>query len=195
MAGTPHSILPGHAHLKTSMESHRLLPLIAGFAISAALLWLGAERLRHGRAPATCAAAGAWSLVALLIAGCGLWWPGHFLEPGEASGGGLGGIPLVAAGLALALAGLAGATAMVTTRKTLPAFAGLALLTLGVAYAHSLFATPGLFRASAAIGSWGPAGAILVLATMLVGLGMEFKPSRKVRAARASSARRSAPCC
>ena len=99
--------------------------------------------------------------VALLLAGFGLWWPGHFLEPGEASGGGLG-IPVRRRGLALALAGLAGATAVATTRKTLPAFAGLALLTLRVAYAHSLFATPGLFRASAAIGSWGPAGAILV---------------------------------
>ena len=170
-----------HAHLKTSMESHRLLPFIAGFAISAALLWLGAERLRHGPRPqpAQQPAPGAGR-------------PAHRrLRPVVAG-------PLPRAGRAPAavsaasrwspppwrwrLAGLAGATAVVTTRKTLPAFAGLALLTLGVAYAHSLFATPGLFRASAAIGSWGPAGAILVLATMLVGLGLEFKPSRKVRA-------------
>jgi hypothetical protein len=121
------------------------------------------------------------SIVALLIVGCGLWWPGHFLEPGDASSGG---IPLIAAALALALAGLAGATAVVTTRKTLPAFAGLALLTLGVAYAHSLFATPGLFRASAAIGSWGPAGAILALAATLVGIALDFQPTRKVQGAR-----------
>jgi diguanylate cyclase len=164
------------------MESHRLLPFIAGFAISAALLWLGAGVFAMARQRAL-RSSRRLLIVALLIVGCGLWWPGHFLEPGEAPNGTLG-IPLVAAALALALAGLAGATAVVTTRKTLPAFAGLALLTLSVAYAHSLFATPGLFRASAAIGSWGPAGAILVLATALVGIAMEFKPSRKVHAAR-----------
>jgi hypothetical protein len=77
---------------------------------------------------------------------------------------------------------------VVTTRKTLPAFAGLALLTLGVAYAHSLFATPGLFRASAAFGSWGPAGAILVLAATLVGIGLDS--SRAARSGRAASRRR-----
>ena len=130
------------------MESHRLLPFIAGFVISAALLWLGAGVFAMARAR-NLRSSRRLALVALLIAGCGLWWPGHFLEPGEASGGGLGGIPLVAATLALTLAGFAGATAVVTTRKTLPACAGLSLLTLGVAYAHSLFATPGLFRASA----------------------------------------------
>ena len=165
------------------MESHRLLPFIAGFAISAALLWLGAGVFAMARMR-TLRNSRRLLVVALLIVGCGLWWPGHFLEPGETTNGRLGGIPLVAAALALALAGLAGATAVVTTRKTVPAFAGLALLTLGVAYAHSLFATPGLFRASAAIGSWGPAVAILVLATALVGIAMEFKPGRKVHAAR-----------
>jgi len=165
------------------MESHRLLPFVAGFALSAALLWLGAGVFAMARAR-NLRSSRRLALVALLIAGCGLWWPGHFLEPGEAAGGGLGGIPLVAAALALTLAGFAGATAVVTTRKTLPACAGLSLLTLGVAYAHSLFATPGLFRASAALGSWGPAWAILMLATALVGLGLELKPSRKVRAIR-----------
>ncbi|MGZ5893139.1 MAG: putative bifunctional diguanylate cyclase/phosphodiesterase [Caldimonas sp.] len=171
----------------TLLESPRLLPCIAGFLISAALLWLGAEvfaaaRTRPQRSGRRLLAA------AVAIVGSGLWWPGHFLEPGEAASGSLGGIPLVAAGLAVALAGLAGVTAVATTRKTLPAFAGFALLTLMVAYAHSLFATPGLFRASAAIGSWGPGFAILMLASALVSIGLEFKPSRKVRAARVSAA-------
>ena len=146
------------------------MPFIAGFVISAALLWLGAGVFAVARARAL-RSNRRLVLVALLIGGCGLWWPGHFLEPGEASAG-LGGIPLVAAALALALAGLAGATALVATRKTVPAFAGLSLLTLGFAYAHSLFATPGLFRASAAVGSWGPAGAIVLLTALLVGLGL-----------------------
>jgi len=165
------------------MESHRLLPFIAGFAISAALLWLGAGVFAMARARSL-RSNRRLMLVALLIGGCGLWWPGHFLEPGEVGIDPLGGIRLVAAALALALAGLAGATALVTTRKTFPAFAGLSLLTLGVAYAHSLFATPGLFRASAAIGSWGPAGAILLLSAALVGIALHVKPSRKARAGR-----------
>ena len=166
----------------TLMESSRLLPFIAGFVISAALLWLSSVVFGVARAR-TLGSSARLVLLALLIGGCGLWWPGHFLEPGEASTG-LGGIPLVAATLALALAGLAGATALVATRKTVPAFAGLSLLTLGFAYAHSLFATPGLFRASAAVGSWGPAGAIVVLAAVLVGLGLEVQPGRKLKVLR-----------
>jgi len=149
------------------------------------LLWLGAGVFSVARARSL-RSSRRLALVALLVVGCGLWWPGHFLEPGEAASG--GGIPLVAATLALALAGLAGATALVTTRKTLPAFAGLALLTLSAAYAHSLFATPGLFRASATFGSWGPAGAILGLAAALVGIGLQSKSSRKLRAARVLAA-------
>ena len=165
------------------MESHRLLPFIAGFAISTALLWLGAGVFATARARSL-RSSRRLALVALLIFGCGLWWPGHFLERSESVGGSLGGFPLFAAGLALALAGVAGATALVTTRKTLPAFAGMGLLTLAVAYAHSLFATPGLFRTSAAVGSWGPAFAILVLAAMLVSLGLESRPSGKTQATR-----------
>jgi len=177
MAGTPQPILPG-TPTSTLMESSRLLPLIAGFVISAALLWLGSGVFAVARARGL-RANRRLALVALVIGGCGLWWPGHFLEPGEASAG-LGGIPLVAATLALALAGLAGVTALVATRKTVPAFAGLSLLTLAFAYAHSLFATPGLFRASAAVGSWGPAGAIVILTALLVGLGLRGEPGRKL---------------
>ena len=140
MAGTPQPILPG-TPTSTLMESSRLLPLIAGFVISAALLWLGSGVFALARARSL-RANRRLALVALVIGGCGLWWPGHFLQPGEASAV-LGGIPLVAATLALALAGLAGTTALVATRKTVPAFAGLSLLTLAFAYAHSLFATPG----------------------------------------------------
>ena len=165
------------------LESHRLMPCLAGFAISASLLWLGAEMFAAARSR-TQRIGGRLLTAALVIMALGLWWPGHFLEPGEAASGSLAGIPIVAAALALALAALAGATAVAGTRKTLPAFAGLSVMTLVVAYAHSLFATPGLFRASAVIGTWGPGIAIMILASALVMIGLEFKPSRKVRAAR-----------
>jgi diguanylate cyclase (GGDEF)-like protein len=74
------------------------------------------------------------------------------------------------------------------TRKTLPAFAGLSLATLVVAYVHCVFVTPGLFRAAGAAGSWGPALAILMLSAAMFLAALEFKPSRKVRAARVAVA-------
>ena len=100
---------------------------------------------------------------AVLLGGFGLWWPGHFLAPLDA--GSVLGIPFLAGGLAWGLAGLALITAVAATRKTLPAFAGLAVITLLVAYAHSVFATPGLFRATVVFGAWGPGIAVFVLAT------------------------------
>ncbi|MEO8923144.1 MAG: EAL domain-containing protein, partial [Caldimonas sp.] len=165
------------------LDSQRLLPCLAGFLISVGLLWLGSEvfasaRLRGARVGRLLKAS------AIVLGGCGLWWPGHFLEPAETAGGALAGIPLVAGLLALFLAGLAGATATAASRKTLPAFTGLAMLTLVVAYGHSVFATPGLFRAAGAAGTWGPGVAVLVLATALVGISLELKASRKAKVAR-----------
>jgi diguanylate cyclase (GGDEF)-like protein len=169
------------------LDSQRLLPCLAGFLISVALLWLGSEVFAVARARGP-RVGRLLRVSAIVLGGCGLWWPGHFLEPAESAGGTLAGIPLVAGLLALALAGLAGITATATTRKTLPAFTGLAMLTLIVAYAHSVFATPGLFRAAGAAGAWGPGLAVLILATALVAISLEFKPSRKAKAARAAGA-------
>ncbi|HZV92827.1 MAG TPA: EAL domain-containing protein, partial [Caldimonas sp.] len=169
------------------LDSQRLLPALAGFVISAALLWAGAEMLGlargHGARPGRLLRA-----AGIALAGCGLWWPGHFLEPAEHAGGAFAGIAFVAGLLALALAALAGATAAAATRKTLPAFIGLAMLTLVVAYGHSVFATPGLFRAAGAAGTWGPGIAVMVLATALVAVVLDFKQGRTARAARIGAA-------
>jgi len=160
--------------------SHGLLPSVVGFAISAVLLLLGSEvfaagRLRErGRRLKACA---------LLLGGCGLWFPGHFLAPLE-SGGGL----LLTSALALMLAGVAMLTAVAATRRTLPAFAALTVVTILVAYGHSVFATPGLFRAMLVLGAWGTPLSVFFLATTLVGLGLEFKPSRKLTAMRIGAA-------
>jgi diguanylate cyclase (GGDEF)-like protein len=170
----------------TFLDSHRLLPCIAAFAISAALLWLGAEVFASARQRARLLS---WRLkaCAVLLMGCGLWWPGHFLVTIDTSGGFFS-IPAVAIGLALTLAGLAAASAVAATRKTLPAFAGFAALTLLVAYGHSHLATPGLFRLTMAVGSWGPGGGVFLLATALVAMALEFKPSHKAFAARGTAA-------
>ena len=184
MAGTPHPILPGTPTSEPSWKATGCCP--SSPDSRSARPCCGSEPTSSPwRAPATCAAAGDWA-----ASPCS--------SPAAACGGRATSSSPARRPAAVSAASrwsrpawrwrwpaLAAATAVAATRKTLPAFAGLALLTLLVAYAHSLFATPGLFRASAALGSWGPAGAILVLATMLVGLGLEFKPSRKVRIARA----------
>ncbi len=165
------------------LDSHRLLIGLAGFSISAGLLWLAAEfyaraRLRS-RAPARPLKA-----CAILLGGFGLWWPGRFLAPLDTASSGAVSMAFVAGALAWMLAGVAAATATAATRKTMPAFAGLSVVTLLVAYAHSVFATPGLFRAAQAMGSWGSTVAVFFFATVLVGLGLEFKPSKKLRTAR-----------
>ena len=116
------------------LDSQRLLPGVAGFAISAFLLWLGSEVFAAARQRAESAQGCRLKACALLLAGLGLWWPGHFLAPLDAAGGGALGIPFVAGALAWVLAGLAIVTAVAATRKTLPAFAGLAVVTLLVAY-------------------------------------------------------------
>ena len=98
------------------------------------------------------------------------------------------GVPYLAGALAWLLAALALVTSVAATRKTVPAFAVLAVATLLVAYAHSVFATPGLFRATVVLGAWGPGIAVFFLATMLVGLGVEFKAGKKLTAMRISGA-------
>jgi diguanylate cyclase (GGDEF)-like protein len=167
------------------LESHRLLPCVVGLAISAALLWLASEIFAVSRTRMRPTAL-RLKACAVLLGGFGLWWPGHFLAPLD--DGSVLGIPFLAGGLAWGLAALALITAVAATRKTVPAFAGLAVITLLVAYAHSVFATPGLFRATVVFGAWGPGIAVFVLATLLVVLGVEFKPSKKLRATRIGSA-------
>jgi diguanylate cyclase (GGDEF)-like protein len=169
------------------LDSQRLLPGVAGFAISAFLLWLGSEIFAVARQRARPAGL-RLKACALLLGGFGLWWPGHFLAPLDAAGGGTLAIPFVAGVLAWVLAGLAILTAVAATRKTVPAFAGFAVVTLLVAYAHSVFATPGLFRATMAFGAWGPGLAVFVLATTLVGLALEFRASGKLRVLRIAGA-------
>ena len=168
-------------------DSQRLLPCLAGFAMSAALLWLGSEVFATARSRSL-ALARRLKVCAILLAGCGLWFPGHFLEPLDAAGTGFFGIAFVAGGLAIALAAIAAATAAAATRKTLPAFAGLTLLTLLAAYGHSLFATPGLFHAALPAGAWGPGIAVCLLAMSLIVITVEFKPSRKAQATRLAGA-------
>ena len=192
------SVLPRGDHTRTPsgtsepvfmdlFDSQRLLPGFAGFAISALLLWLGSQTLCAARSRAR-PLSHRLKACGVLLTGAGVWWPGHFLATTAPSHGWLPGIALIAAALAVTLAAIAAVTAMAASRKTIPAFGGLTLVTLTVGYAHSLFATPGLFRASLAAGPWGPGLAIFGLSSALVVIALEFKPSPKARAARIASA-------
>ncbi|MBV9890457.1 MAG: EAL domain-containing protein [Rhizobacter sp.] len=167
-------------------DSHGLLPSVLGFAISTALLWIGAEVFAAARSRTRGAM---WRLqaCAVVLAGFGLWWPGHFAAVPDGAGFTLLGLS-VAGVLAWTLAGAAFLTAVAATRRTVPAFASLAVATLLLAYGHSVFATPALFRAVAALGPWGPGLAVFVLATTVVALGLEFKASKKVAAIRIGAA-------
>jgi diguanylate cyclase (GGDEF)-like protein len=171
----------------TLLDSHRLLPGVAALAIGTALLWLGADVFAAARQRARFLSMRLRACAVFLI-GCGLWWPAHFLAAVDTSAAAFSSTPVAVMAFALVLAGVASACAVAATRKTLPAFAGLATLTLLVAYGHSVLATPGLFRLTMAAGSWGPALAIFLLATALVGITLEFAPSRKALIARGAFA-------
>jgi len=167
-------------------ESHGLLPSVVGFAISAALLWIGSEVFAAARTRAA-SAMRRLQACALVLAGCGVWWPGHFAGVPDEAGFTLLGLS-VGAVLAWTLAAVAFLTAVAASRRTLPAFAALAVATLLLAYGHSVFATPALFRAVGALGPWGPPLSVFVLATTLVGLGLEFRPSKKLVVTRIGAA-------
>ena len=168
-------------------ESDRLLPALAAFAIGAALVWLGAGLLSAARRR-TAASRHRLLGATVMVTGCGLWWPGHFFDPGQVPGGGVSGIPLAAGLLALALGSAVVATAECLTRRLWAAAAGFAVGTLLVAYGHAMFATPGLFRAALAAGAWGPALAVAALPLALVAGAFEWKPSRRCTWLRAGTA-------
>jgi diguanylate cyclase (GGDEF)-like protein len=161
-------------------ESDRLLPALVAFGIGAALVWLAAELLGATRRQ-TGGERQRMRAATVMVLGCGLWWPGHFFDPGALPGGAIGGIPLAAGLLALALAAAIVATGECLTRRQWPAAAGLAVGTLFLAYGHGMFATPGLFRAAMAGGASGPAVAVLLLVTCLVAAAVEWtRPAVRV---------------
>src|SRR4029450_10392168 len=103
-------------------DSHGLMPWVVGFAISAILLWLGSELFAAARSRSR----GSLRLraCAVLLTGFGLGGAGHFLARLDVASDSM--LPSLAGSLAWALAGLAFWTAVAATRRTLPAFAGMA---------------------------------------------------------------------
>ena len=166
-------------------ESHLLLPCVVGLAISAVLLWLASEIFAVARTRMRPTAL-RLKACAVLLGEFGLWWPGHFLAPLDA--GSVLGIPFLAGGLAWGAGRARLITAVAATRKTVPAFAGLAVITLLVAYAHSVFATPGALPRDGRARRLGPGHRRVRPCHAPGRLSLEFKPSKKLRVARIGSA-------
>jgi diguanylate cyclase (GGDEF)-like protein len=159
----------------------------AGCVISAALFWLGPElasaaRARSGRI--------AWGLraCAVALAACGVWWPGHLGTVADAAATGGGAAALLAWAVALAFSVLAAVTAAAVARKTIAAGLALGVVTILVAYAHAMVATPALLRTLSLAGPWAPGAGAILIAALLVGVQVEARAERKPRALRAVGA-------
>ena len=133
---------------------------------------------------------------AVLLSGFGLWWPGHFLAPLDAAQR-----PRHAP-FARRRARLGPGRARVLSppsrrrARRSPAFAGLAVGHAAGRLRRTRCSRPRACSARpCAFGAWGPGIAVFVLATTLVGLGLEFKPSRKLRALRIGGAPALRHCC
>ena len=180
MGGTLATMRDEWASVMDLVDSPRLLPALAGFVSSASLLWLGAEfharSRQRSRASALPLKAGA-----IFLVGLGVWWPGRFVAPLDPSSFGM---VILAGALAWLLAGFALATANSATRKTLRSLAVFSVVTVLAGYAHTVFATPGLFRAAQALGNWGSALAVVSLPIALVSLGIESNSTKQLRTTR-----------
>ena len=157
------------------METIDPLLILAAFGVTSALLWLGAELagLALARPLPLSVALG---VAALMLAACGLWWPGHLLPVDVASAASKGPASLTAWLPALLLAACAGATGtLIRSRSKLWVIAGV-LLTLMAAYGHAMLEAPGVFRLSHTAGVFGAGAVLLTLCAALVAAQLPLPP-------------------
>ena len=143
------------------------------FGLAAGLLWLATETaaLAAGR-PRPVAVA--LTSVAVLLAACGLWWPGHLLPADAARGT----TTLLNALPALLLAVCAGATGTFASgRRQFLVLVGVVFM-LMAAYGHAMLAAPGLFRLARTAGGLGAGAALVVLCAALVAAQLRYGNAR-----------------
>ena len=160
---------------------------IAGFAISAVLLWLGPE---IGAAAGSRSSYLAWGLkaCAVALAATGIWWPGYVASTGKPLSANFGEMAVLAWLVALALAMLVALTAAVATRKTLAFFVALSVGCVLTTYGHSMAVNPGIFRMVPSLGRWAPAVTSITLAAALTWLHVQAKRDGRARWSRAGAA-------
>ena len=152
-----------------------LEPIIiaVSFGMASCLLWLGAA-VAHLATTRPIPVSMALTLVAALLATCGLWWPGHALTADTT----LGSSDLLNMLPALLLVLCAGATgALAREGKKVWVLFGL-LAVLLAAYFHAMLAAPGWFRLARTAGGVGAGAAFITLCASLVGAQLRYGTSR-----------------
>ncbi|CAN5285794.1 EAL domain-containing protein [soil metagenome] len=141
------------------MDSWQPISILAGLFVASALLWLASETAAacDGQ-PAPQANAGRF--VAVLLAGCGLWWPGHVMHA-PAAGAALDALWAWLPALALAAAAIVTGRVARGEKKLLAI--PLLLATLLLANVHAMLATPGIFKLSHSAGVFGAGAALFAL--------------------------------
>ena len=147
--------------------------IAVSFCLASGLLWLGAEMATLASTRPMPVSV-ALTVVAALLAACGLWWPGHAL-PAE----GLRSTnDLLNALAALLLAVCAGATgARANGSNKVWGLVGVVFM-LMAAYGHAMLAAPGLFRLARTAGDVGAGAALITLCAALVGAQLRYGMAR-----------------
>ena len=147
--------------------------IVVSFGLASCLLWLGAE-VAHLATTRPMPVALALTLVAALLAACGLWWPGHALtaDTTRTSNDLVNMLP------ALLLVVCAGATrALADGRKKVWVLIGLVAMLMS-AYLHAMLAAPGWFRLARTAGGIGAGAALIMLCAALMGAQLRYGTSR-----------------
>ncbi|CAN5890869.1 EAL domain-containing protein [soil metagenome] len=162
------------------MDSWQPISILAGFVVAAAMLWLASETAAacEGQ-PSSPGNAG--RVVAVLLAGCGLWWPGHVMRAAGA-GAALDAVWAWLPAMAVAAAALVTGRFAGSEKKLLAI--PLWLVTLMLANVHAMLATPGIFKLSHGAGVFGAGAALMALSIALVVTLMPMADWRHGRAAR-----------
>ena len=147
--------------------------IVVSFCLASGLLWLGAEMAALASTRPMPVSV-ALTVVAALLAACGLWWPGHALT-GEAT---RSANDLLNALPALLLAVCAGATgARANGPNKVWALVGVVFM-LMAAYGHAMLAAPGLFRLARTAGEVGAGAALITLCAALVAAQLRYGTAR-----------------
>ena len=147
--------------------------IVVSFGLASCLLWLGAE-VAHLATTRPMPVSLALTLVAALLAACGLWWPGHALtaDTTRTSNDLVNMLP------ALLLVVCAGATrALADGRKKVWVLIGLVAMLMS-AYLHAMLAAPGWFRLARTAGGIGAGAALIMLCAALMGAQLRYGTSR-----------------
>jgi len=167
---------------------HDPFVLACALVLSASLLWLGSRASAAGRLlPEPLSSR--LGVVAMLLAGTGLWWPGHLMAGASTLIDRPGLRSIVAWVLAVALVRVARTTASAAGRHMLRAAGVGAMATLLLVVTYALLAAPAAFYGWGAAATWVSAGFVTAITGLLaLLLGDERSQATVARMARGAAA-------